>query len=469
MQPRSHSAIATSARALLRADESGARSPAIGCSAPPTAAPPSPARCLGRHRDLPHLRSTAHARTERPSQSGVMTTADRQAQLEPRRVVAHHRSSEVGSSWSPASAAQPFQSWAWGELKSHFGWQPFRLSCRVTASSVAQLLVRPYRGLVGRLCAARPGDAATAAAPASSTRPIDHPPSPLAARRIPALRAGRARGRPWHGRSPRRRSKSAGFRTAERTLQPRSSIRLDLRQRRGRAVGRLLEGPSGRHPARRARRRQRPHRDAPRPTPTLLHACSWPRPATQVVRLPQRGLLPTSCWQPSATRPAAHRRARRRASRRQLARPRRGRHGTYLAAGSTAAGLEHRAAHLLQWHAIRWAKERGAQTWDMWGIADARGRYELALADGARRRVAEMDAARGRTRGATRSMASIASRRAGAAAWCAPCPPTTGSSFRTGLLALAVAPRRSVNQPCSSTHHTRRQYVRRTSIEKRNS
>ena len=57
-----------------------------------------------------------------------------------------------------------------------------------------------------------------------------------------------------------------------------------------------------------------------------------------------------------------------------------GRHGIYLAAGSNAAGLEHRAAHLLQWHAIGWAKERGAQTWDLWGIADARGRHELAAA-----------------------------------------------------------------------------------------
>jgi len=58
-----------------------------------------------------------------------------------------------------------------------------------------------------------------------------------------------------------------------------------------------------------------------------------------------------------------------------------GRHGTYLAAGSNSLGLEHRAAHLLQWHAIRWAKERGALTWDLWGIADARGRHELATAN----------------------------------------------------------------------------------------
>jgi lipid II:glycine glycyltransferase (peptidoglycan interpeptide bridge formation enzyme) len=56
--------------------------------------------------------------------------------------------------------------------------------------------------------------------------------------------------------------------------------------------------------------------------------------------------------------------------------------GLYLFAGSNRAGLDSRAGHLLQWHAIRWAKERGAKTWDLWGIADARGRMELARAAG---------------------------------------------------------------------------------------
>jgi lipid II:glycine glycyltransferase (peptidoglycan interpeptide bridge formation enzyme) len=65
--------------------------------------------------------------------------------------------------------------------------------------------------------------------------------------------------------------------------------------------------------------------------------------------------------------------------------------GVYLAAGSNAAGLEHRAAHALQWHAITWAKERGARTWDLFGIADARGRVELAAQAGADRSTPEME------------------------------------------------------------------------------
>jgi lipid II:glycine glycyltransferase (peptidoglycan interpeptide bridge formation enzyme) len=65
--------------------------------------------------------------------------------------------------------------------------------------------------------------------------------------------------------------------------------------------------------------------------------------------------------------------------------------GVYLAAGSNAAGLEYRAAHALQWQAISWAKERGARTWDLFGIADARGRVEIAAAAGADRATPEME------------------------------------------------------------------------------
>ena len=38
------------------------------------------------------------------------------------------------------------QSWAWGALKSRFGWKPFRLASG-GGQACAQLLIRPYRGL----------------------------------------------------------------------------------------------------------------------------------------------------------------------------------------------------------------------------------------------------------------------------------------------------------------------------------
>ena len=119
---------------------------------------------------------------------------------------------------------------------------------------------------------------------------------------------------------------------------------------------------------------------APEPDADVLHQMLV---ATNSARASASTARPTTggCCTTSATRRAPDRGARRRADRR-IADPGLRPHGTYLAAGSNAAGLEHRAAHLLQWHAIRWAKERGALTWDLWGIADARGRYELAAAAG---------------------------------------------------------------------------------------
>ncbi|HUR15857.1 MAG TPA: peptidoglycan bridge formation glycyltransferase FemA/FemB family protein, partial [Candidatus Limnocylindrales bacterium] len=66
--------------------------------------------------------------------------------------------------------------------------------------------------------------------------------------------------------------------------------------------------------------------------------------------------------------------------------------GLYLFAGSTRSGLDSRAGHILQWESIRWAKARGATTWDMWGIADARGRMELLRAAGVADDAPEMTA-----------------------------------------------------------------------------
>lgn len=48
--------------------------------------------------------------------------------------------------------------------------------------------------------------------------------------------------------------------------------------------------------------------------------------------------------------------------------------GLYLYGGSNEAGLKKGANHLLQWHAIRWAKEQGCTNYDFWGIPDALGR-----------------------------------------------------------------------------------------------
>lgn len=49
------------------------------------------------------------------------------------------------------------------------------------------------------------------------------------------------------------------------------------------------------------------------------------------------------------------------------------RHGLYLYGGAIEAGLKAGANHLLQWAAIRWARELGCASYDFWGIPDALG------------------------------------------------------------------------------------------------
>ena len=40
----------------------------------------------------------------------------------------------------------------------------------------------------------------------------------------------------------------------------------------------------------------------------------------------------------------------------------------YLYGGSNAEAFQCAANHLIQWHAIQWAKEQGCATYDLWGI-----------------------------------------------------------------------------------------------------
>jgi lipid II:glycine glycyltransferase (peptidoglycan interpeptide bridge formation enzyme) len=65
--------------------------------------------------------------------------------------------------------------------------------------------------------------------------------------------------------------------------------------------------------------------------------------------------------------------------------------GLYLYSGSTEAGMRAGANHLLQWHAINWARERGCALYDMWGVPDTLGRA-ATLPDGHARAALEQAA-----------------------------------------------------------------------------
>lgn len=55
--------------------------------------------------------------------------------------------------------------------------------------------------------------------------------------------------------------------------------------------------------------------------------------------------------------------------------------GLYLYSGATEAGLKTGANHLLQWHALQWAHQRGCTHYDFWGIPDALGRAATATSE----------------------------------------------------------------------------------------
>lgn len=60
------------------------------------------------------------------------------------------------------------------------------------------------------------------------------------------------------------------------------------------------------------------------------------------------------------------------------------RRGLYLYSGADDEGLRSGANHLLEWHAMRWARELGCAGYDLWGVPDALGRAAGAPDEAAR-------------------------------------------------------------------------------------
>lgn len=322
---------------------------------------------------MSYMRSAADSALICRSQSGVMRATGDISKTDS-SVVAHQKR-ETWDELVAGKGGQPFQSWAWGELKSHFGWQPFRLAT-ADGRAAAQVLIRPYRGLAVAYVPRGPvisGDAQADEALINEIVRLARAQRGAFLRFEPDVLEDEAGADELRG-SLRR----LGFKASDRTLQPRSSIRLDLTPTEEQLMAAFSKGH--RADIRRAERDGVTIRvGAPEPDADVLHEM----------------LVATNTRKSFGFHSAAYYRRLLHdfadAARIQIAeldgKPigaslilAFGRHGTYLAAGSNAAGLEHRAAHLLQWHAIRWAKERGAVTWDMWGIADARGQHEIAVA-----------------------------------------------------------------------------------------
>jgi lipid II:glycine glycyltransferase (peptidoglycan interpeptide bridge formation enzyme) len=281
---------------------------------------------------------------------------------------------------------QPFQAWAWGELKSRFGWQAHRLMAGDSASA-AQLLIRPFRGLS---VAYVPRGPVTAADGSVDTQLLEEIVRVARSRRAAFVRLEP----PLAENDPRAatldaRLRATGYRTSEKTIQPRSTVVLDLTP----PLTDLRAGLSKGHRADLTRAERegvvvRPSRDLSetRTLHEMLTAVSTRKAFGYHSAAYYRVLL--EAYGEAARLFIAERDGVPIGAALVLAWAG---HGVYLAAGSNAAGLEHRAAHALQWQAITWAKDRGATTWDHFGIADARGKVEIAAASGADRASPEME------------------------------------------------------------------------------
>lgn len=288
---------------------------------------------------------------------------------------------ETWDRFAAGLGAQPFQAWAWGDLKGRFGWQPYRLSS-ADGTSGAQLLIRPFRGLSVAYVPRGPFPAADG--------PMDQALLDEIVGIARSRRAAFLRFEPDLLQDDPRAGeldsflRARGFRTAERTLGQRSSIRLDLSPSEDELFAAFSKG----HRADVKR--------AERDGVTV-------RVGTDVSDVDElhNMLIATTERKAFEYHTAAYYRTMWRlfgdAGRLYVAELNGqvvaaslvlawGDNGLYLFAGSNRAGLDSRAGHLLQWHAIRWARERGARTWDLWGIADARGQIEMlrnaGVADG---------------------------------------------------------------------------------------
>lgn len=269
------------------------------------------------------------------------------------------------------------QSWAWGELKGRFGWQPQRIAVtNGQAVAAAQLLIRPLYGLAVAYVPRGPlfsGDPVLDAALLQTLRRIARRRRAAFLRLEPNVLADDPHANALHSFLQIKRF------TISEPLQPRSSIHLDLQP----APEALFAGFTKGHRAdvRRAERngvtvRVGTHAADLDTFYTIMkatgarqqfsiHACEYYATAWRLFGAAARLLIAEHEGRAVAAFLVFGW----------------GDAGQYMYSGSTDAGLKLGANHLLQWHAIQWVRERGCTTYDLWGIPDAFG--QLAGRSGA--------------------------------------------------------------------------------------
>lgn len=277
------------------------------------------------------------------------------------------------ATWDALVAQHPqghmLQSWAWGALKQRFGWQPLRVTVTNGASvAAAQLLIRPLYGLSVAYVPRGP----LLAAEETLNRGLIQALQRIARRRRAAFLRLEPNVLETGDDADTLNSwlQTQRFAPSE-PMQPRSSIHLDLTPEPDKLFASFSKGH--RADVRRAERNGVSVRvgESEADLDTFyaimqatgerqafgIHARAYYQTARSLFGDAARLLIAEQSGSPLAAFLVFAW----------------GREATYMYSGSTEAGLKQGANHLLQWHAIQWARERGCALYDLWGIPDAFG------------------------------------------------------------------------------------------------
>ncbi len=274
---------------------------------------------------------------------------------------------EDENAWDGRVAAAPgghvLQSWAWGELKSHFGWRVERLGLD---SAGAQVLFRSLPGGVGSIAYVPKGPLLDWD-DGQALRDLLAAIRPLARRR----RAICLKIEPDLEDSPGRaeRLRAAGFRPSPQPIQPRRTIVVDLDAEPEAILARMKQ--KTRYNIRLAGRKGvavRPGGEGDLPAFYRLMEATARRDGFAI--------------HSQAYYEAAHRLFVPAGQGRLLLAEYEGRllaglvavalgdTACYLYGASADEGRELMPSYLLQWEAMLWARERGCRAYDLWGVPD---------------------------------------------------------------------------------------------------
>ena len=276
--------------------------------------------------------------------------------------------------WDAFVRASPdghlLQSWAWGQLKALYGWRPLRFAAVEddTVLAAVQVLVRrlppgwwttayiPKGPVLGRTAI----DSDVVAALLSSVHvacrrqrcialklELDWEDAPKAAGRLVA----------W------------GFRPSQETIQPRRTVIVDLLGEEGAILAQMK--PKTRYNIRLALRRGVTVRLGTAFDLPTFYALLQTTSTRDGFGIHTRGYYEQAYRLFAAQEAVGLLLAEREG--RVLATLMAFTWGTkawYMYGASSDEGRQHMPTHLLQWEAMRWAKARGCQTYDLWGIPD---------------------------------------------------------------------------------------------------